>query len=158
MILSSLNKSWFSFPIRNSIYPLNDAPCFNVLMGVKITPGLKCNSYTYIYIIKKKLEKWSSLIGFIITRSQIRPKMKHWWHIWSDTAKSSHSNIDRLQNRLHDIVGDVISSTLQPLSHRNNFANQSLSCDKFYYKPFYLVLKVQLLTTRIRHVTSSEFE
>lgn len=156
MILSSLNKSWFSFPNRNRICPLTEFLCFNVLIGVKIIPGLKCNSYTYMYIVKINLEKWSSLIGFIITRSHIRPKMKYWWHIWSDTAQSSHSNIDRLQNRLHDTVGDVISSTLQPLSHRYNFANQS--CDKCYDKPFSLSLRVQLLTTRMRHVTSSEFE
>ena len=114
---------------------LDEAPCLDKLLGLKLTPDLKWNSY--ILSVAKETGK---MVGSFFTskkfltpeailylyKSQIRPKMEYCCHIWAGASKSSLSSLDRVQHRLKCLVGINLFSTLQPLSHRRNIASLSL--------------------------------
>ena len=105
------------------------------LLGVKFTPDLKWNLYLEevgkdvskmigsFYRSKKYLSPESLLYLY---KSQVRPKMEYCCHIWSGAPQRSLSILDRLQRRMKGLVGDVLFSTLQPLSHRRDVASLSL--------------------------------
>ena len=114
---------------------LEEAPCLERLLGLKLTPDLKWNSY----ILSVAMETGKMVGSFFrskkyltpaailyLYKSQIRPKMEYCCHIWSGASKSSLSSLDKVQRRLRRLVGDNLFSTLQPLSHRRNVASLSL--------------------------------
>ncbi len=59
-------------------------------------------------------------------KSQIRPQMEYCCHIWGGAAQTSLSCLNRVQNRLQNLVGDDLFSTLAPLSLRRDVASLSL--------------------------------
>ena len=92
-------------------------------------------------------------------KSPIRMKMEYCCHIWGGTAQTSLSCLDRVQNRLRNLVGDGLFSTLAPLSHRREVASLAL-----FYRYFHgkcsdelhaLVPKVQKFSSMTRFATST---
>ena len=122
-------------PIQMDNSVLEEAPCFERFLGLKLTPDLKWNSY----ILSVAKEAGKMVGSFFRTRkyltpaailylykSQIRPRMEYCCHIWSGASKTSLSSLDKVQRRLRRLIGDDLFSTLQPLSHRRNVASLSL--------------------------------
>lgn len=102
---------------------------------------------------------WVSIPPSILylCKSQIRVKMEHCYHIWPAAAQYSLSTPDRVEKRLHVLVGDKLFSTLQPPCHRWDVTSLSL-----LYRYFHgecsdelqsLILPVQTFTAKSRHAT-----
>ena len=122
---------------------LGEAPCFDKLLGLTFTPDLKWNTY-----IKSVAKVAGKMVGSLyrsrryltadailyLYKSQVRPKMEYCCHIWAGAAKNSLSCLDRVQNRLRNLVGDALFSSLQPLSHRRDVASLSLFYRYFHGK------------------------
>ena len=67
-------------------------------------------------------------------KSQIRPKMEYCCHLCGGAAQSTLTGLDRVQNRLRNLVGDELFSSLEPLSHRRDVASLSLLYRYFHGK------------------------
>ena len=67
-------------------------------------------------------------------KSQIRPKMEYCSHIWAGSSKHELSSLDRIQHRIHGLVGTELFSSLDSLGHRRNVASLSLLYRYFYGK------------------------
>ena len=122
-------------PIMMDNSVLTDAPFFDKLLGLKITPDLKWDSY--LDNVKKEVAKMVGSLSrsrkfltppaiLYLYKSQIRPRMEYCSHIWAGSSKQSLSGLDRIQERLRGLVGEELFSTLSPLSHRRNVASLSL--------------------------------
>ena len=122
---------------------LNEAPCLEKLLGLKLTPDLKWNDYITsiakeaakmvgnLYRLRKFLTP--SSIAYLF-KSQIRPRMEYCCHIWAGASESSLSKLDQVQRRLRWLIGDELFNTLQPLPHRRNVASLSLFYRYFHGK------------------------
>ena len=122
-------------PVQMDQVVLENSPCLERLLGLKLTPDLKWNSYILsvakeagrmvgsFYRSKKFLTPAAILYLY---KSQIRPKMEYCCHIWSGASDASLSSLDRVQRRLKRLVGEDLFATLQPLSHRRKVASLSL--------------------------------
>ena len=93
-------------------------------------------------------------------KSQIRPRMEYCCHIWAGAAQSSLACLDRVQNRLQNLVGSDLFTTLQPLSHRRNVASLTLLYRYFHGKCSVelhsLVPPLRTFSARTRFATSTE--
>ena len=130
-------------PIHMNGTPLTEAPCFDKLLGLKFTPDLRWNCY-----IRSVAKSAGKMVGsfyrsrkyltpdaiLYLFKSQIRPTMEYCCHIWGGAAQSSLSCLDRVQNRLRNLVGDDLFSSLQPLSQRRDVASLSLLYRYFHGK------------------------
>ena len=66
-------------------------------------------------------------------KGTIRPCMEYCSHIWGGAPQSGRLDLlDRVQRRLVNLIGHVLSSTLQPPSHRRVVASLSLFY-KYYH-------------------------
>ena len=157
-----------NFPtVRMNGSPLKEASCFDRLLGLKFTPDLRWN--TYIRSVAKATGK---MVGsfyrskkyltppaiLYLYKSQIRPKMEYRCHLWGGAAQSTLTCLDRVQNRLRNLVGDELFSSLEPLSHRRDVASLSLPYRYFHGKCsdeiHSLIPKAQTFTARTRLATS----
>ncbi len=64
-------------------------------------------------------------------KATIRPCMEYCCHLSAGAPASSLSLLDKVQNRVCNLVGPPLAAKLQPLSHRRNVASLSL-----FYKYF----------------------
>ena len=115
--------------------PLAEAPDLDKLLGLKFIPDLRWNTY-----IRSSAKSAGKMVGsfyrsrkyltpeamLYLYKSQIRPQMEYCCHIWGGAAQTSLSCLDRVQNRLRNLVGDDLFSTLPPLSLRRDVASLSL--------------------------------
>ena len=128
------NNPSFS-PIHMDNSTLKEAPCIERLLGLKLTPDLRWNSYI-LSVVKEASKMVGSFFRskrfltpaaiLYLYKSQIRPRMEYCCHIWAGASQQSLSSLDRVQSRLRYLVGDSLFSTLQPLSHRRNVASLAL--------------------------------
>ena len=130
-------------PIYMGDTPLPEAPCLDRLLGMMFTPDLRWN--TYIQSVAKSAGK---MVGsfyrsrkyltpeaiIYLYKSQIRHMIEYCCHIWGGAALSSLSCLDRVQNRLRNLVGDDLFNSLQSLSHRRDVASLSLLYRYFHGK------------------------
>ena len=126
-------------PVLNSVEMsdtiLSESPCFDRLLGLKITPDLKWNDYIgevaktagmMVGSLSRSRKYLSPASILYLYKSQIRPKMEYCCHIWGGAVQTSLSCLDRVQRRLRYLVGDELFSTLPPLSHRRDVSSLSL--------------------------------
>ncbi len=67
-------------------------------------------------------------------KTTIRPLMECCSHIWAGASGCHLSLLDRVQKRIVNLVGEVLGSTLQPLSHRRSVASLCLFYSYFHGK------------------------
>ena len=122
---------------------LNETPCLDRFLGLKITPDLKWNSYItsvstragkMVGSFYRSREYFTQSAILYLYKSQIRPTMEYCCHIWAGASLVSLSCLDKIQNRLRPLVGDALFSKLEPLSHRRNVASLSLLYRYYYGK------------------------
>lgn len=105
-------------PILMSDHTLKEAPCFEHLLSLNLTLDLKWN--TCIHAIAKDTGRmvwylyciWKYLIPAAMLKlykSQIRPRMEFWCHIWTGAVQSSLSSLDKVQKWLSGLVSDELS-------------------------------------------------
>ena len=80
-------------------------------------------------------------------KSTIRPCIEYCCHLWAGAPASCLSLLDRIQQRICNVVGPNLSSKLDSLSHRRNVASLSL-----FYKYFhgYCSSELSSLVPRLR--------
>ena len=73
----------------------------------------------------------SSLLSafFIIFKFPIRPCTVHYYHIWAGASAVVCSMIDKVQERIVNIISPTLTANLQPLSHHHH---SILSLSLFY--------------------------
>ena len=108
-------------PVHVDSTALNEAPCLEKLLGLKLTPDLKWNDYITsiakeaakmvgnLYRLRKFLTP--SSIAYLF-KSQIRPRMEYCCHIWAGASESSLSKLDKVQIRLRWLIGNELFNTL----------------------------------------------
>ena len=67
-----------------------------------------------------------------IYKTVIRPSIEYCCHIWAGAPASTLAMLDKIQKRITNLVGPILASKLQPLSHRRMVASLSL-----FYKYFH---------------------
>ena len=105
------------------------------LLGLSLHSELSWNSYI-VSIAKTTSKKVGSLFRskrFLtpeailhLYKSTIRPCMEYCCHIWAGAPASCLDLLDKIQKRVVNLVGPILSSSLQPLSHRRDVASLSL--------------------------------
>ena len=105
------------------------------LLGLSLHSELSWNSYI-VSIAKSTSKKVGSLFRskrFLtpeailhLYKSTIRPCMEYCCHIWAGAPASCLDLLDKIQKRVVNLIGPVLSSSLQPLSHRRDVASLSL--------------------------------
>ena len=114
---------------------LDEAPNFDKLLGLKITPKLEWRSYIEAIGIPagKMVSSFFRSRKFLtpaailyLYKSQIRPTMEYCSHIWAGSCNNVLSVLDDIQKRFRALVGDELYLTLPSLSHRRNVASLSL--------------------------------
>ena len=122
---------------------LKDSSCLDKLLGLKLTPDLRWDAYIKCvardaarmvgsFYRSKKFLTPSALL--YLYKSQIRPRMEYCCHLWDGSSQHSLSSLDRIQNRMHGLVGDELFASLQTLSHRRNVASLALFYRYFHGK------------------------
>ena len=61
-------------------------------------------------------------------------KLEYCSHIWAGSSKHELSSLDRIQHRIHGLVGTELFSSLDSLGHRRNVASLSLIYRYFHGK------------------------
>ena len=59
-------------------------------------------------------------------KTQIRPILEYCSHLWSKSAVSGTTLLDRIQKRVCNLIGPQLSQKLEPLSHRRDVSSLSL--------------------------------
>ena len=122
---------------------LPEAPNFDKLLGLKITPKFEWKSYIEAVGVSagKMVGSLSRSRKFLtpsailyLYKSQIRPTMEYCSHIWAGSPYNALSVLDEIQKRLRGLVGEQLYSTLPPLSLRRNVASLSLFYRYFHGK------------------------
>ena len=67
-------------------------------------------------------------------KSTIRPCMEYCCHIWAGASCTALRALDKIQNRLLNLVGPELFSTLDSLSHRRDVASLALFYRYYYGK------------------------
>ena len=105
------------------------------LLGLSLHSELSWNSYI-VSIAKSTSKKVGSLFRskrFLtpeailhLYKSTIRPCMEYCCHIWAGAPASCLDLLDKIQKRVVNLVGPILSSSLQPLFHQRDVASLSL--------------------------------
>ena len=105
------------------------------LLGLSLTNNFSWNGYIEsiakltamkvgsLYRVRNFLSPASILY---IYKSTIRPCMEYCCHLWAGASAECLHLLDRIQNRIINIIGPELASDLQSLSHRRNVASLSL--------------------------------
>lgn len=94
----------------------------------------------------------SDSIGHVSLWIRLGQKMEYCYHIWAGDVQSSLSNLDRVQNHLHNFLENDKFATLQPLTHWHNIASMLLLYQD-HHSLFPPVLTFNVMTY---HATSLE--
>ena len=110
------------------------------LLGLSISSNLSWSDYISS-IAKSSSRKVGSLFRarrslspeaiLHLYKATIRPCMEYCCHLWAGAPANSLSLLDKVQNRVCNLIGPQLAAKLQPLSHRRNVASLSL-----FYKYF----------------------
>ena len=128
-------------PLKMNDIELPESSSFR-LLGLVFTPKLDWKPYVQS-IAKQASKRVGSLFRsqryltpesiLYLYKATIRPCMEYCSHIWGGAPQSGCLDLlDRVQRRLVNLIGPVLSSTLQPLSHRRDVASLSLFY-KYYH-------------------------
>ena len=111
------------------------------LLGLTINKGLTWNQYIE-GIAKSAAQKVGSLYRanayltpesiLYLYKATIRPCMEYCCHLWAGAPSHLLNLLDRIQNRVVNMIGPRLAQTLQPLSHRRDVASLCL-----FYKYFH---------------------
>ena len=111
------------------------------LLGLTFSKSLTWNEYVEA-IAKSAAQKVGSLYRarayltpesiLYLYKATIRPCMEYCCHLWAGAPAHILNLLDRIQNRVCNMIGPHLSMKLQPLSHRRNVASLSL-----FYKYFH---------------------
>ena len=140
--LLSINR--FSSPILPSVAmegtSLPESGSFR-LLGMTLSSDFSWKSYIESSA-KSAAMKVGSLLrckGFLtpetilyLYKSTIRPCIEYCCHLWAGAPATCLSLLDRIQQRICNVIGPNLSSKLDSLSHRRNVASLSL-----FYKYFH---------------------
>ena len=128
----------FSIPMNGKDLPENNS--FR-LLGLTFSNSLTWNEYVEA-IAKSAAQKVGSLYRarayltpeciLYLYKSSIRPCMEYCCHLWAGAPAHLLNLLDKIQNRVCNMVGPQLSLKLQPLSHRRDVASLSL-----FYKYFH---------------------
>ena len=128
----------FSIPMNGKDLPENNS--FR-LLGLTFSNSLTWNEYVEA-IAKSAAQKVGSLYRacayltpeciLYLYKASIRPCMEYCCHLWAGAPAHLLNLLDRIQNRVCNMVGPQLSLKLQPLSHRRDVASLSL-----FYKYFH---------------------
>ena len=111
------------------------------LLGLTFSKSLTWNEYVET-IAKSAAQKVGSLYRarayltpesiLYLYKASIRPCMEYCCHLWAGAPAHLLNLLDRIQNRVSNMIGPQLSLKLQPLSHRRDVASLSL-----FYKYFH---------------------
>ena len=76
-----------------------------------------------LYRVRSYLTKESILYLY---KTQIRPILEYCSHLWSRSTATGTALLDRIQNRVNNLIGPELSQKLEPLSHRRDVSSLSL--------------------------------
>lgn len=118
------------------------------LLGLSFNSELSWNSYI-ASIAKSASKKVGSLFRskrfltpeaiLYLYKSTIRPCMEYCCHIWAGASSSSLDLLDKIEKRVANLVGPILASSLQPLSHQRDVASLSL-----FYKYYHAKCSTEL--------------
>ena len=128
----------FSIPMNGKDLPENNS--FR-LLGLTFSNSLTWNEYVEA-IAKSAAQKVGSLYRarayltpeciLYLYKASIRPCMEYCCHLWAGAPAHLLNLLDKIQNRVSNMIGPQLSLKLQPLSHRRDVASLSL-----FYKYFH---------------------
>ena len=111
------------------------------LLGLTFSKSLTWNEYVEA-IAKAAAQKVGSLYRarayltpeciLYLYKACIRPCMEYCCHLWAGAPAHLLNLLDKIQNRVSNMIGPQLSLKLQPLSHRRDVASLSL-----FYKYFH---------------------
>ena len=127
-------------PVSMNDQDLSENDSFR-LLGLTFSKSLTWNDYVET-IAKSAAQKVGSLYRarayltpesiLYLYKATIRPCMEYCCHLWAGAPAHILNLLDRIQNRVCNMIGPQLSLKLQPLSHRRNVASLSL-----FYKYFH---------------------
>ena len=128
------------FPISMNEQDLPENDSFR-LLGLTFNNSLTWNEYIQA-IAKSAAQKVGSLYRarayltpksiLYLYKATIRPCMEYCCHLWAGAPANLLNLLDRIQNRVCNMIGPQLSLKLQPLSHRRDVASLCL-----FYKYFH---------------------
>lgn len=111
------------------------------LLGLTLSKDLSWNKYVQL-IATSAAKKVGSLFRsrkiltpesiLYLYKATIRPCIEYCCHLWAGASCECLNLLDRIQNRIVNMVGPLLSSRLEPLAHRRNISSLCL-----FYKYFH---------------------